>query len=303
MAHPRLTIQFCTYNRAALLRRVLRGCFEQTVPDYEVVVVNDGSTDETESVLEEAARIATVAFRYVSHRNRGLARSRNVGLEMARGQRILFIDDDVLPTPNLVEEHLRRAARSPRDIVRGAVILTPSFDRLPAPFWSLRDYSANFFWTSNVSVPAETLIRLGGFNETFCEYGWEDLEFGLRLRRAGLRSHFHRDAVVFHYKAPITAEMVPKMLDQARAQARTAVAFGQLHANWRVPLATGDDPVQRGIDRLFRALGRERRLQRLLEGSAPGVPLSAAQRRAVRGLCRHAYYAELERARALHAAW
>ena len=312
MQRPRVTIQLCTYNRAALLGRVLRGCFEQSVSDYEVVLVNDGSSDATEAVIDEARQRATVRFRTVTHSNRGLARSRNVGIEMARGERIIFIDDDVLPMPNFVEEHLRTAARHPRDIVRGAVILTESFERLPAPFWSLRHYSGNFFWTSNVSVPVETLRRVGAFNETFREYGWEDIEVGLRLRKIGVRSRLNTRAIAFHYKAPLRARNVAGMIAQARSQARTAVELARLHPHWRVPLATGDEPLQRAMHRGVRALHRSGVLQRVQQmvGQAyyttewfsslpPEQLLSASEVRAARSLAQLAYFQELDLAHAL----
>ena len=189
----RATIQLCTYNRAHLLERVLDGCFEQTVAGdcYEVVLVNDGSSDETPAVIETARRRATCAFTVVEQANAGLARGRNAGIARARGERIIFIDDDVLPAPVFVEEHLRSHERRPEAIVRGAVINTQSFERLPTPTWTLANYSANYFWTSNVSVPRRTLERVGNFTESFVEYGWEDIELGMRLRAAGVRGIFN----------------------------------------------------------------------------------------------------------------
>ncbi|MBV8490554.1 MAG: glycosyltransferase family 2 protein, partial [Candidatus Eremiobacteraeota bacterium] len=143
----RATIQLCTYNRAALLERVLDACFEQTFPEdaYEVVLVNDGSTDGTPAVIERARARATCAFEVIDQPNSGLAKGRNAGIARARGERIVFIDDDVLPMPSFVEEHLRSHEAHPEAIVRGAVIVTESFDRLPPPIWTLRDYSANYF--------------------------------------------------------------------------------------------------------------------------------------------------------------
>lgn len=259
---PAITIQLCTYNRAQLLPRVLQACFEQNVPvgTYEVVLIDDGSTDETAQVIAGAQAAARVPFIAVSQDNAGLARGRNVGIAASSGERIIFIDDDVLPMPNFVEEHLRAAARNRDLVVRGAVIEVESFDRLPAPFWSVRNYSANWFWTSNVSVSRARLdlvrIRDGEwFDETFSEYGWEDIELGLRLREIGTRAVFNKRAVAFHYKPksdkPLDLEAA---LAQKRAQARTARVLSGKHPGWRVALATGDNPVQRGLHRIARAL-------------------------------------------------
>ncbi len=300
----RATIQFCTFNRAHLLGRVLDGCFEQTVAadSYEVVLVNDGSTDATSAVIDAARRRATCAFTVIDQANAGLARGRNAGIARARGERIIFIDDDVLPTPAFVEEHLRSHAAHPRAIVRGAVINTENFERLPAPVWTLANYSGNFFWTSNVSVPLATLRAAGNFTESFREYGWEDIELGMRFRAAGVRAVFNRFAVAFHYKPRPRRKNVEAMVRQARAQARTAVQLREMHPHWRVVLATGDDPVQRGLHRLGRSLGRTRALERRLGDGGADCALTNRELAAARALATEAYYAELDAARAMRTA-
>ena len=295
----RATIQLCTYNRAHLLERVLDACFEQTVgPDaYEVVLVNDGSTDVTPQVIEAARARATCRFTVIEQANAGLARGRNAGIARACGERIIFIDDDVLPTPVFVEEHLRSHERHPAAIVRGAVINTETFERLPTPTWTLANYSGNFFWTSNVSLPLSTLRRVGNFTETFREYGWEDIELGMRLRAAGVKGVFNRFAVAFHYKPRPRSGNVEGMLRQARAQARTAVQLRALHPHWRVLLATGDDPLRRTLHRLARTIGRPQRLERRIGDRATDRALTGAQLGAARALASESYYAELDAAR------
>lgn len=299
MSGPRATIQLCTYNRAELLGRVLDACFEQTVDSqaYEVVLVNDGSRDETARVIDEARARATCRFIVIDQANAGLARARNAGISRASGERIIFIDDDVLPIPGFVAEHLRSGARHPGTIVRGAVINTESFERLPTPTWTLANYSGNFFWTSNVSLPLATLRDVGCFTESFREYGWEDIELGLRLRFAGVRGVFNRFAVAFHHKPRPQAAQLEGMVRQARAQARTAVRLRELHPHWRVVLATGDDPLRRTWHRVLQAAGATRRLERVVLGRACTGALTSRELSAARALARAAYYDELESAR------
>ncbi len=299
MTLPRATIALCTFNRAHLLGRVLDACFEQTVAPaaYEVVLVDDGSSDGTAGVIAAARHRATCAFTVVQQRNAGLARARNAGIARARGERIIFIDDDVLPIPAFVAEHLRSEARRPGAIVRGAVINTESFERLPTPTWTLANYSGNFFWTSNVSVPLATLRAAGNFTESFREYGWEDIELGLRLRSRGVRAVFNRFAVAFHHKPRPRTSDIASMVRQAQAQARTAVQLRELHPHWRVVLATGDDPLRRTWHRLSRATGRLRRLEGTAQSAAGDERLSNRALGAVRALAREAYFAELETAR------
>ena len=293
------TIQLCTYNRAHLLERVLDACFEQTVSsaDYEVVLVNDGSVDETPAIIAGAQTRATCSFRVVNQANGGLAKARNAGLARSTGERIILIDDDVLPLPNFVEEHLRSHARDPRAIVRGAAITVENFDDLPPPIWTPRDYSGNYFWTTNVSVPLATLRAVGGFNETFAEYGWEDIDVGLRLRFAGTKAIFNRRAVVYHYKPRPRAGDVEKMLRQARAQARTAVQLAQLHPHWRTYLATGDNPVQRLLHKWIRGIGAARHFRSRIGGIEGDRALTKSELRAAQRFAAEAYFEELELAR------
>ncbi len=294
----RTTIQLCTYNRANLLERVLDACFEQTVdPDsYEVVLVNDGSTDETSAVIERARSRATCSFTIINQPNSGLAKGRNAGIARASGERIIFIDDDVLPLPNFVHEHLRSHDRHPLAIVRGGAINVENFEDLPLPIWSFKDYSGNFFWTTNVSVPLKTIRAIGGFNENFGEYGWEDIDVGLRLRFAGVKAVFNRRALVYHYKPRPRSANVEKIIRQSRAQARTAVQLAQLHPHWRTYLATGDNAVQRLIHKWMRGVDMARKYRIALGDLSVDRPLSNQELRAARGLATEAYFEELERA-------
>jgi glycosyltransferase involved in cell wall biosynthesis len=294
----RATIQLCTYNRAPLLERVLDACFEQTVGDdaYEVVLVDDGSTDGTPRVIERARERATCAFTAIAQPNAGLARARNAGIARAGGERIVFIDDDVLPLPNFVEEHLRAAERHRGEIVRGGAIEVETPDDLPPPIWSIKNYSGNYFWTTNVSVPLATIRGIGGFDESFAEYGWEDIDVGLRLRAAGVRAVFNPKALVYHVKPRPQAVGAERMVRQARAQARTAVRLVRRHPNWRAYLATGINPVQRRFHAALRALGVGGRLQRRLDGVEGECELAPRELRAARALANEAYFDEIERA-------
>ncbi len=300
----RATIQLCTYNRAALLERVLDACFEQTAdPDsYEVVLVNDGSPDDTPAVIERARKRATCRFEVIDQQNSGLAKGRNAGIARATGERIIFIDDAVLPTPTFVAEHLRSHDAHPLAIVRGGAINVESFDKLPPAKWRLKDYSGNFFWTTNVSVPLRTIRAIGGFNETFAEYGWEDIDVGLRLRFDGVKAVFNPLALVYHWKPRPRSGNVEKMIRQARAQARTAVQLAQIHPHWRTYLATGDNAPQRALHKWLRGVNAAKKYRNALGDLSTDRALSNAELRAAQKLVNEAYFEELETARAAQAA-
>ena len=292
---PIITVQLCTYNRRALLGRVLEALFRQDLdPEkYEIVLVDDGSNDGTyESVI--APLHPPCAFHVVRQQNAGLARGRNAGIARARGEHILFMDDDVLATPGLLSAHVRFHERHPRSICRAGVINVESFDELPAPRYSWRNYSGAYFWTTNVSLPLELVRAAGGFDERFREYGWEDLELGFRLRQMGVPSLLARDAIVYHYKPAPKGDDVAKMVRQARAQSRTAVQFLDKHPHWRVALATGQVWPVRLWSAVARAAGWPRVLERLAGAhDVSGAPRGPVARWAAGRLARAAYFDEI----------
>jgi glycosyltransferase involved in cell wall biosynthesis len=294
----RATIQLCTYNRAPLLARVLEACFDQSVEEsaYEVVLVDDGSSDATPTVIEEARGRAPCSFVVVTQANAGLARARNAGIARSSGERIIFIDDDVVPLPNFVAAHLLTGERHPNAIVRGGAIEADDLDDLPPPVWSIKNYSGNYFWTTNVSVPLATIRGIGGFDESFSEYGWEDIDVGLRLRASGVRAVFDPNALVYHFKPRPRTASVEKMIAQASAQARTAVRLVHRHPNWRAYLATGINPLQRGLHGLLRTLNFDARFRQRLAGLDHDRELDRRELRAARALANEVYFGELERA-------
>src|SRR5882724_11393662 len=102
MSGIRLSVVVPTYNRRDRLARVLAALERQNTPasQFEVVVVDDGSTDGTSDWL--ASFKCSYALQRVQLTNGGPARARNVGVERAAGEIVLFIDDDVEPTPELI---------------------------------------------------------------------------------------------------------------------------------------------------------------------------------------------------------
>jgi hypothetical protein len=197
--------------------------------------------------------------------------------------------------PNFVGEHLRSHAASPQAIVRGGAIEVESFDDLPVPVWSIKNYSGNYFWTTNVSAPLATIRAIGGFDESFSEYGWEDIDVGLRLRARGVKAVFNPRALVYHFKPRLRASSIQAMVRQARAKARTAVALARLHPHWRAYLATGINPVQRGFAAWRRRLGLADRLSGRLADLGERE-LTPRETRLAFVFANEAYFEELERA-------
>jgi len=207
-----------TYNRAAILRKSLRAYADQCGDHQmlEVLVVDDGSKDCTSTVVEQCQTFFPVSLRYLRQENSGLAAARNHGIRQARGDLILFGDDDIIPSRNMVAEHVAWHRRYPAPYVGvlGHVTWAPEVNPTPFMKWSglygaqfsfglfqpgmELDYCHAYF--CNTSVKSTFLRKNGIFDENFREYGWEDLELSYRLYRHGFKMLYSGEALGFHYK-------------------------------------------------------------------------------------------------------
>src|SRR5262245_53142880 len=132
MSQPYISVVVPTYNRAASLRRLLNALEGQTYPveRFEVVVVDDGSTDGT----REAVRRMHMSFtlRLVEQAHGGPSAARNRGVQAAIGELIVFVDDDVVPAPDLLDEHARSHALGSDLVVIGPMSPPKNWQR---PAW------------------------------------------------------------------------------------------------------------------------------------------------------------------------
>lgn len=197
---PRLSVVIPTYGKADLLRRTLQALAAQDVePDaWEAIVVDDGSPDHTGGVLGAMAAGFPVPLRVVAPgKNVGRARARNLGVEEASGTWILFLDDDILAPPGLLSAHLELLAGDDRLGTIGYAVSDP--DLVDAPHFRYLDTRgvarlksstapARFFVTQNAAAPRWALRDIGGFDEEFSTYGFEDMELAFRLEdQCGIR--------------------------------------------------------------------------------------------------------------------
>jgi hypothetical protein len=132
---------------------------------------------------------------------------------------------------------------------------------------------------------------VGLFDEEFREYGWEDLELGLRLKKRGLRMRYNRGAIVYHLKSRWNPQDVPRLVRQAQSKARTAIIFLRKHPTLRVRLATGINPLHLLLNDLLNAGGWGARLcQRLLTPLSESDPLGGISLVAARQLITFSYF-------------
>jgi glycosyltransferase involved in cell wall biosynthesis len=115
-AAPQISVLIATHDRPELLRNCLEGFVEQTIPasEYEVVVVDDGSSGNEAAALRRKLSLRLpLTHTRIEHAGRSAAK--NLALMLARGELVLFFDDDDVPAPDLLEQHLRAHVRNPEE--------------------------------------------------------------------------------------------------------------------------------------------------------------------------------------------
>jgi len=210
---PRFTVVIPSHNRGEVLFEVLSALGSQVgPPEFEVVVVDDGSTDGTREKL--LSWTATFPFRALLEPARGPAAARNRGVAAARGARVAFLGDDTVPAPDWLAAHARVAERF-EDSGRIAVIGYTGWHarvRRSAFLDYLNDHGLqfgyalieepddvpfNFFYTSNLSLDRNLLLE-EPFDEGFPYAAWEDIEAAYRMKRRGLRLVYEPGARTAH---------------------------------------------------------------------------------------------------------
>jgi glycosyltransferase involved in cell wall biosynthesis len=231
-----LSVVIASKDRAAFLARALDSLAAQSeAPEFEIIVADNGSSDATAAIVAERESAGLPLRRvFVPEPNRGKAR--NAGVAAATGRLVVFVDDDVELPPHFLAAHARAHAANNPVAASGPILNVPAYGSHAKP--SFANYSGAYFCTCNVSLPRETFLAAGGFDEDFDLYGWEDTELGLRLRRRDVRRAFVWDAYLYHIKPP-ASETLDNVLIKTKERARMAARFLQKDAGLRTKLATG----------------------------------------------------------------
>jgi glycosyltransferase involved in cell wall biosynthesis len=211
-----LAVVIPTFNRADVLMECLKHLEDQTCKDFEVVIVDDGSTDSTHDQMKAYLRNTPLSVRYIRQDNHGPARARNHAISMIESPISLMIGDDIFASPALIAEHLQLHLKHPEESV-GALGLTRWSEKgqsvTPFMRWLDRGDGLQFhydlllagkspdwaeFWTSNISLKTKVLKEFP-FDESFPHAAMEDIELACRIEaRHGLKLIFLPEALAHH---------------------------------------------------------------------------------------------------------
>ncbi|MCP4145099.1 MAG: glycosyltransferase [bacterium] len=206
----KISVIIPTYNKADLLQRTLVALSKQNLDysQWQIVVVNDGATDNTADILKTFSEDWDGNIEIVKPDfNLGRAKARNLGADAACGEYLLFLDDDIVAPANLLYSHLALL-----DAVGGFGVvgkIVTSSDLIDAPHFHYIDsrgvakietgfVPGKYLVTQNCSLPRELFKKVGGFDEEFIAYGFEDMDLGIKLCDAGLKFRLLDNPVPIH---------------------------------------------------------------------------------------------------------
>jgi GT2 family glycosyltransferase len=199
---PRISVVVCSYNGA----RTIRDCFEALqgldYPNYEVIVVNDGSKDRTAAITNE------YGFKLINTENRGLSCARNTGAEAAAGEIVAYIDDDAYPDPDWLK-YLAHTFMTTDYAAVGGPNIAPHGDGAIAECVAhapggpvhvlLNDRDAEHIPGCNMAFRKSALMEIGGFDPRFRTAG-DDVDVCWRIQQQGWQIGFNPAAMVWHHR-------------------------------------------------------------------------------------------------------
>src|SRR5262249_40089006 len=219
---PLISVVLPTFNRAALLKGSLESLASQTLEGhlYEVIVVDDGSTDSTSEMCEGFS--SRMRLKHLRIENSGIAAAKNLGIFTSSGPLVLFFDDDDYADRNLLQEHVEFHHKYPDENI-AALGYTTWFPSLPVsnvmhyvtdvayflfaygPLSDRQVLDYTYFWGGRSSCKRSLLVNHGVFNQQF-RFGSEDIELGYRLTKFGLKVIFNRKAIQYMSRTITYAE-------------------------------------------------------------------------------------------------
>ena len=199
---PKVSVIVCTFNGSRTLSECLESLLRLEYPNYEVIVVNDGSTDSTAKIAH------SYGFRVITTENRGLSSARNTGLNAATGEIVAYIDDDAYPDPHWLK-YIASAFMNSKHVGVGGPNIAPPNDGPIAECVAhspgnpvhilLSDTEAEHIPGCNMAFRKAALEAIGGFDPQFRIAG-DDVDVCWRLQQKGWTLGFSPGAMVWHHR-------------------------------------------------------------------------------------------------------
>jgi glycosyltransferase involved in cell wall biosynthesis len=199
---PLISVVVCSYNGSRTIRDTMEGLLRLDYPHFEVIVIDDGSTDDLASIVSE------YPVRLLSTVNNGLSHARNLGMQLAKGEIVAYIDDDAYPDPHWLR-YLAYAFATTGHAGIGGPNIAPDDDGPIATAVAnspggpvhvlVGDDLAEHIPGCNMSFRREALLAVGGFDPVFRAAG-DDVDLCWRIQHTGRTIGFHPSAVVWHHR-------------------------------------------------------------------------------------------------------
>jgi glycogen synthase len=303
---PTVSLIIPTYNRKDMLRDTLKSLAQQTYPNFEVIVVDDGSTDETPEIVEE---VFPFTLRYFRQSNQGATAARNLAARQSRADILAFLDDDILLDPDYLTYLIREHATNQNAIVVGTVNIqceetTPLSQTLNASLASSQnseDLAFTDVYSNNMSIRRAAYFEVGMYHDLgfLGSSSWCDVDLGYRAYRQGF--DFRRSTKARCSHRDYFASNLDRYKNRARTSAFQAVLLFQKYPELlsqlpmfydKTPIIWGQDPPSLLARKLARSMVSSRpvlwsmeQIVNTLEKSYPSSNLLPSLYRYIIGGC------------------
>jgi GT2 family glycosyltransferase len=239
LSWPYVSVVVCTYNGSRTIRKCCEGLRQLQYPNYEIIVVNDGSTDSTAKIAAE------YGYRLISTENMGLSNARNLGMKAAKGEIVAYLDDDARPDPYWLQ-YLAATFSDTKHVGVGGPNIAPQGDGVIAEGISnspgnpthilLSDQEAEHIPGCNMAFRKEALRAINGFDPQFRIAG-DDVDICWRLQQRGWTLGFSPAAMVWHHCRNSVKSYWKQQVNYGKAEALLEIKWPEKYngvgqSNW-----------------------------------------------------------------------
>lgn len=236
MNEYKVSVIIPTYNRSTLLQNTLNSLCNQTLSlnEFEVIVVDDGSNDLTYNVIKKYQNNLNLKYIFKKHDGFGVANSRNMGVDLSRGEIVIFLDCGMLCSRNYVQSHYFSHKKNPNSYILGYVYGYDDYNEnkdIIKKYVNLKDidfsiekleemnvfdlreqyykkYGTNLkkwkapwviCWTTDISIERSIFVKYGGFDESYKTWGGEDTDLAIKLYLNNVQIILDKEIKSIHY--------------------------------------------------------------------------------------------------------